>query len=252
MPRTRAAARFERSVELSAESPTLLVGMPENGVVGSIAINQITKQLDLVQKGNIVSESFPSVTTFGEGYVRDLVRVYAGTEPPIVIPQCDIALFGDAVADLAACIVHDLAADYERAIVLAGVPAQTEEEVGEVTCIVTDDAAIQEVEAAGVPLDSSNGFLSGTSGAVVNDCYHADIPTIALIVKAHPFLPDPEAAGAVIEKALEPLVDFEIDTRTLKEEADHIREQMEQVAQHFKQLQQGSEPEATDSSSMYQ
>lgn len=226
--------------------------MPENGVVGSIVVDQITRQLDLELKGNIVSESFPPVSTFGEGYVRDLVRVYAGTEPPIVVPQCDIALYGDAIADLAACIVYDLAADYERAIVLAGVPAKTEEEVGEVTCIVTDDAAIRDVEAAGIPLDPSNGFLSGTSGAVVNDCYHADVPTIALVVKAHPFLPDPEAASAVIEKALEPLVDFEIDTRALREEADDIREQMEQVAKHFEQLQKGSEPESIENSSMYQ
>ena len=252
MPRTRAAARFERRAELSAESPTLLVGMPENGVVGSIAVNQITRQLDLEQKGNIVSESFPSVTTFGEGYVRDLVRVYAGTSPPIVVPQCDIALFGDAVADLSACIVHDLAADYERAIVLAAVPAQNETEVGEVTCIVTDDAAISDVEAADIQLDPNNGFLSGTSGAVVNDCYHADIPTIALVVKAHPFLPDPEAAKAVIEKALEPLVDFEIDTRALEAEADDIRTQMEQVARHFEQLQNGSESDSTENSYMYQ
>lgn len=185
--------------------------MPENGVVGSIAVNQVTRQLDLELKGNVVSESFPPVTTFGEGYVRDLVRVYAGTAPPIVVPQCDIPLFGDAIADLAAYIVHDLAADCERAIVLAG-----------------------------------------TSGVVVNDCYHADIPTITLVVKAHPFLPDPVAAKAVIEKALEPLVDFEIDTRALKEEADDIRQKMEQVAQYFEQLQTGGEPESSDDSLTYQ
>lgn len=252
MPRTRAAARFERRAEVSAESPTLIVGMPENGVVGSIAVDQITRQLDLELKGNIVSESFPSVTTFGEGYVRDLVRVYAGTAPPVVVPQCDVALFGDAIADLAACIVHDLAADYQRAIVLAGVPAQTEEEVGEVTCIVTDDEATRDVEAAGIPLDPSNGFLSGTSGAVVNDCYHADVPTIALVVKAHPFLPDPEAASAVIDEALEPLVDFDIDTRALKEEADDIRKQMEQVAQYFEQRHRGGDSESSEDSLMYQ
>ncbi|MFC4551320.1 MULTISPECIES: proteasome assembly chaperone family protein [Halorussus] len=251
MPRTDATARFERRAELSPEAPTLLVGMPENGVVGSIAVNQVTEQLDLERQGHIVSESFPPVTTFGEGRVRDLVRVYAGTDPSVVVPQCDVAMPPEASADLAACIVNDLAADFERAIVLAGVPAQNEEAVGEVTAVVTSEEMASEVEAIGVPLESGVGFIGGTSGAVVNDCYHANVPTIALVVKAHPFLPDPNAARALIEKALEPLVEFDIDTRELEEEAEAIRNEMEQVARYFEQLQ--SDPDhSTAESSMYQ
>lgn len=253
MPRTRGAARFERRAERSADSPTLIVGMPENGVVGSIAIHQITDQLDLERKGNVVSESFPSVTTFGEGRVRDLVRVYAGTDPPVVVPQCDIALPEYAHADLAACIVNDLAADFERAIVLAGVPAQSEDEVGEVTALVTCDEAASDVEDAGIPLEPNVGFIGGTSGAIVNDCYHANIPTIALLVTAHPFMPDPEAASAVIEKALEPLVDFDIDTQELHDQAEEIRRQLRHVAQYYEQLQKGGEMQPSEeSSSMYQ
>ncbi|UPV76013.1 PAC2 family protein [Halorussus limi] len=252
MPRTQANARFERRGEITAESPTLIVGMPENGVVGSIAVNQITEQLDLHHEGNIVSESFPPVATFGDGWVRDLVRVYAGNDPNVVIPHCDIALPPTATADLAACIVNDLAADFERAIVLAAVPAQTEEQVGEVTGVVTSESAADELREVGVPMESSVGFVGGASGAVLNDCYHASIPTTALIVKAHPYLPDPKAAKAVIEKALEPLVEFDIDTTALEEQSEEIRQQMEQIAQHYEQLMEGGEPIAVDDSSMYQ
>lgn len=252
MPRTNASARFERRAEVTAESPTLIVGMPENGVVGSIAVNHVTEQLGLEQKGNIVSESFPPVATYGDGRVRDLVRVYAGADPPVVIPHCDIALPTYANGDLAACVVNDLAEDFERAIVLAAVPAQTEEEVGEVTGIVTSEKAETELQEIGIPLDPNVGFLGGASGAVVNDCYHANVPTIALIVKAHPYLPDPEAARAIIEKALEPLVDFDIDTQGLREQAEDIRERMDQIVQHYEQLQEGGGQQFAEDSSMYQ
>ena len=251
MPRTDSSARFERRAESVAESPTLIVGMPENGVVGSIAINQITEQLNLELEGNVVSESFPPGTTFGEGRVRDLVRVYASGDPSVVIPHCDIALPAYAGADLAACVVNDLAAEFERAIVLAGVPAQTEEQVGEVTGVVTSEEAEKDVRAAGIPLEPNVGFIGGTSGAIVNECYHANVPTIALVVKAHPYLPDPEAAQAVIEKALEPLVDFDVETRELEEQADDIRRQMEQVAQHYERLREGLDPNGMDDA-MYQ
>ena len=225
--------------------------MPENGVVGSIAVDQLTRHLSLEREGHIVSDSFPPVTTFGEGYVRDLVRVYASDEPPLVVPQCDLALPERASADLASCIVNDIAADFDRAIVLAGVPAQTEEELGSVRSIVTCERAAEEVKDAGIPLESSVGFIGGTSGAVVNDCYHANVPTIALIVSAHPYLPDPEAARAVIDEALEPLVDFDIDTQALQERADDIRTRLQRVAQHYKQLQ-GGEQRSSEDFEMYQ
>ena len=251
MPRTDTFARFERRGEITAESPTLLVGMPENGVVGSIVVNQITKQLELDQKGNILADSFPPVATYGGGWVRDLVRVFTGPDPPVVIPHCDIALPMFANADLAACVVNDLAADYSRAIVLAGVPAATEEQVGEVSGVVTDESAADELADAGVELESTVGFIGGASGAILNECYHANVPTIALIVKAHPFLPDPKAAQAVIEKALEPIIDFDIDTRALQEKADEIRRQMELVSQHYENIQHGRGGLAEESD-MYQ
>ena len=251
MARTNSYARFERRSEISATSPTLIVGMPENGVVGSIAVTQITKQLALEHKGNVVSDLFPPVATFGDGWVRDLVRVYAGDDPDVIIPHCDIALPTQASADLASCVVNDLAEEYERAIVLTGVPAQTEELVGEVTSIVTCEDAAEQVRDAGIPLDPSVGFVGGSSGAIINECYHANVPTIALVVKAHPYFPDPQAATAVIEKALEPLVDFDIDTQELQDQADGIRRQMEQIAQHYEHLLEGR-GRPSEESSMYQ
>ena len=50
---------FERSTDLAAESPTLIEGLPGLGLVASIAVDQITKQLDMEQHGTIVSDEFP-------------------------------------------------------------------------------------------------------------------------------------------------------------------------------------------------
>ena len=251
MVRTDSDARFERRGEITADSPTLIVGMPEQGVVGSIAVNQITKQLGLEHKGNIVSGTFPPVATFGDGWVRDLVRVYAGADPPVVIPHCDIALPMFANAELATCVVNDLASDFERAILLNGVPARAEEEVGDVTGVVTSEAAATELRDADVPLESSVGYVTGASGAILNECYHENVPTIALNVKTRPFSPDPEATKAAIEKALEPIVGFHIDTTELQEQADRIRREMDQVARHFEHLHDSRE-HSVDESSMFQ
>ena len=128
--------------------------MPENGVVGSIAVDLITEQLGVEQKRNVLSETFPPVATFGDGWVRDLVRVYAGTDPDVLIPHCDVALPMTANADLAVCVVNDLAADFDRVIVLTAIPPRTKAEVGEVTGLVTSEEAAAELRDAEIPLVS--------------------------------------------------------------------------------------------------
>ena len=60
--------------------------------------------------------------------------------------------------------------------------------------------------------------------------------TSLLIVRAHPYLPDPKAAKSVTETALEPLVDFDIDTTALDEQAEEIQQQMQQIAQQYQQM----------------
>jgi len=72
-----------------------------------------------------------------------------------------------------------------------------------------------------------------------------------LVVRSNPYIPDPGAARAVIEDALEPLVDFDVDTRELLEQAEEIQAQKRRIAE---QLQQYEQPEGRQPStpSMYQ
>ncbi|MFB6198449.1 MAG: proteasome assembly chaperone family protein, partial [Halobacteriaceae archaeon] len=46
MSRDPPAANFELEVEIEAESPTLIEGLPGLGMVASIAVDQITSQLE--------------------------------------------------------------------------------------------------------------------------------------------------------------------------------------------------------------
>ena len=89
-------------------------------------------------------------------------------------------------------------------------------------------------------------MIGGVTGALVNDCYHADIPVAVLIVRSNPYIPDPSAARDVIEEALEPLVEFDIDTEELLEQAEEIQRQKQQIAELLQQYQQDdTEPRQT-------
>lgn len=246
-------ATFERRTDIGATSPTLVEGLPGHGLVAAIAVDLITRQLDLDHHGNVTSPAFPPAITFEDGLVRDLVRVYAGENPDVMTLQSDLALPPETFEPLSDCVLNELAEEFERAILLAGAPAQSEEQVGEVVGVATTETGLSELEAAGVPVAEDTGLVGGVTGALAKTCYHGDVPAIVLVVRAHPFLPDPAAAQSVIETAIEPLVDFDIDTTELAEQADEIQERMRQIAEQYQQMAQEQQPqERQPTPGMYQ
>ena len=246
-------ASFERLIELdSSTPPTLIEGLPGHGLVASIAVDQITRQLGLDHFGNIRCSAFPPVASFNDGRVRDPVRVYAG-QPGVMTLQADMPIPESAFGSLGRCVLSELASEFDRAIFLAGAPAGSEAQIGEVTGVATTDGLEADLEAAGIQLASGTGLIGGVTGALLADCYHADVPAAVLIAKAHPYVPDPAAARAVIEDALEPLVEFDIDTTELAEQADKVQAQLEQIARQYQEMsEREGAPTPPTGPSMYQ
>jgi uncharacterized protein len=238
----------ERHTDIAVESPTLIEGLPGHGMVASIAVDRITDQLGLQHHGSVHSETLPSVTTFEDGRVRELVRVYAGSESGLLTLQSDVPIPADAFDALAECILSDLADSFGRAVFLAGVPAGDENEHGQVSAVATTDALEADLRDADIALTDGAGVIGGVTGALAQACYHADVPAAILIVQANPYFPDPVAAKALIEEALEPLVDFEVGTAELEEQAAEIRQGKQQIAQQLKRQQgeQASQPQGRD------
>lgn len=241
---------IERLTELGPSRPTLIEGLPGLGLVASIAVDEVTNQLELTHHANIHSDAFPPVASFKDGMTRDLVRVYAGSDPPVMTLQSDIPTPGEATQSLAQCVLQDLAPDVSRAIFLVGAPGTREETLGEVKAIATTEDQRGELEKAGLDVAEASGAIGGPTGALISMCHREQVPAIALIVKAHPQLPDPGAARAAIEDALEPLVDFDLDTSPLQERAEEIRQQKRSIAQ---QIQGGGQAErgSTDELAMF-
>jgi uncharacterized protein len=232
------AATFEQRATIELAEPTLIEGLPGHGLVASIAVDQITEQLGLALYGTLYDETFPQVVTFEEGMARDPVRVYAGAESNILSLQSDLAIPWGAFRPLSEAVFSKLG-EIGQAYFLAGAPAQFEEERGEVTGVATTPEMRSKLVDTGIELAADPGVIGGVTGALAQACHHEKIPAAVLIVKSHPYLPDPGAAQHVIETALEPLVDFDIDTTELEQQAEQIQQRMQQIAEQYEQLVEG-------------
>ena len=164
--------------------------------------------------------------------------------------QSDLALPPQAFNPLSQCVLDELSEEFGQAIFLAGAPAEEDSERGSVAGVATTEQMRENLQEAGIELATEPGLVGGVTGALVQACFHADVPASVLIVKSHPYLPDPGAAQSVIEDALEPLVDFDIDTTELEQQADSIRRRMAQIAEQYQQMVQEQQQSARSDSGM--
>lgn len=125
--------KFQQTGDLEASSPTLIEGLPGMGMVASIAVDQITEQLDLQRFGSIRSEAFPPAVVFEDGRVQEPVRVFGGEDPSVMTLQGSAVLPEEAYRPLSRCVLRDLVEEIGRAVFLVGAPAQSDEDRGRCT-----------------------------------------------------------------------------------------------------------------------
>ena len=229
---------FDRRAEIDLDRPTLIEGLPGHGLVASIAVDQVTEQLELDHYGTLFDDTFPQVVTFQDGLARDAVRVYADTDTDLVTLQSDLAIPYGAFGSLASGLFESVDA-FGEAIFIAGAPAESEASRGSVVGVGTTPEMRDRLTEADIDLATDPGVIGGVTGALAQACHHRSIPSAILVVKSHPYLPDPGAAQAVIEEALEPLVSFDIDTTELAQQAESIQARMQQIAEQYEQLVEG-------------
>ncbi len=246
---TDGSCHYEPAQEIDF-APTLIEGLPGAGLVASIVVDRVTEALGLERVGTIHSEHFPPVVTFHDGLVEDLVRVYAGEDSGVMTLQSATPIPSNAYRALSSCVLDGLAPTFERAIFLAGAPAQSEEARGKIVGLATQESVQTDLEAAGIQPAEGWGVIGGVTGALMEACHAEEVPAACLVVTAHPKLPDPGAARTVIEEALEPLIGFEIDTAQLQEQAEEIAKQKAQVAQQLQQAGSGQQESAGEDAPM--
>lgn len=221
--------------DLDLAESTLIEGFPGHGLVASITVDEINDQLGLEPSGSIRSTAFPPAASFTNGVIQDPIRVYAGSKPPVVTLLSDLPVPEEAFSELSQCVLKELATEVRRAIFVAGAPTQSNGQRETVTGIGTTERLRDELADAGIDIQETGGLVSGVTGALVSACYQADVPAVMLLVPVDPRLPDPKAAHEVIENALEPFVEFDIDTSNLLQKAEEIQQQKQQIADQLQQ-----------------
>jgi len=227
-------AEIYEIVENKLKNPIIFVGFVGAGLVGTIAVNHMINELSMKEIGFLRSKHLPPSTVFMQGRLRHPFRIYSNNDGSICAIICEIIISKDGIYNIAMAILDWAEKKGSNEIVVLDGVADKKHDgnaffAAEVDlCRVMEENNIQMIP---------QGFITGISGGILNECLIRKIRGITLLVKANESIPDPVAASTIIE-AVNRVYETEINTKNLKKQKKQIgvdlRELSDKYSEHKK------------------
>ncbi|MDG5777264.1 PAC2 family protein [Haloarculaceae archaeon H-GB2-1] len=229
------------AADVDLESPTLVEGLPGVGLVGKIAADHLISELDMQYYASCHCDGLPEAAVYREGRsdFEPPVRVYADPEHDLLVLQSDVPVSPESADEFAGCVTGWLGENDVTALYLSGLPTDEKADVPSLHGVGTNGAQ-ELLREHDIPEPSENGLVSGPTGALLYHAYRQDLPALGLVVQSSANFPDPEAARVLLTEAIEPVTGVSVDTDSLVEQAEQIRQAKQQLADQMKQAKEES------------
>jgi uncharacterized protein len=232
-------ARIDRRLDVSLDEPTLIDGFPGVGLVGKIVVDHLIEELSMAHYANVHCEGIPPVTTYqpDSNELVTPVRLYVDADRDLLALQSDVPINPQAATAFADCVTEWFETESMLPIYISGLPRQTDAEQPALYGVGSGEGTAR-VADAGINTPSEMGIVSGPTGALLAHAVDHGTTAVGVVVESDPQFPDPDAAKAVIERAIDPTAGIEINTGDLTEKAAEIEQARKQL---LKRMQQASE-----------
>ncbi|MFC7077530.1 proteasome assembly chaperone family protein [Haloarcula halophila] len=220
--------------DIDLDEPTLVEGLPGLGLVGKIAADHLVDVYDMEYYAACHCDGLPEIAVYAEGdpTVRPPVRIYADADEDLLVLQSDAPVSPSGATEFAGCLVSWFDANDVTPLFLSGMAAEQDGEPPAVYGISTGDGASMLTDAD-IEHPSQAGAITGPTGALIHEAQRTGLTGVGLVVEADRQFPDPAAARAVLQTAIGPLGDFQVDTEALVEQADQIAEAKQRLAEQL-------------------
>ncbi|RLE56645.1 MAG: proteasome assembly chaperone family protein [Thermoprotei archaeon] len=209
-----------------------VLGLPDVGLVGAIAVMQLIRNLNMEEIGYIDSDVFPPIALIRKGEPKRPVRIFYSQTGNVLALASEVALPVSALPVFSRSIV-DLAKKLRvKSLVLLGgvpVPNRLDIEKPKVYGIGVLSSDREYLEKMGVEL-IEEGFVAGAYALIMKECVKEGISCLALLAESYLQYPDPGAAASVLE-VFSKITGISVDIEQLKSEAEELRLKLRELMQ---------------------
>jgi uncharacterized protein len=240
------------SSRITLDSPTLLAGFPDSGMIGSITLNQIIEQLQMHQIASVESRYVMPAAIFIGRKFRHPFRIYANNSGTICALICEVPVLSSGIHSIVEAIVNwSVASKIGKVIVLGGIlpsnfnPSQPfERRPLLLTNVQTEEVTTTNNKLAN---DKNNGhhnhdeqnsnnedgndvdaIIAGLPGALLSAYSAYSVKCTALMMPAISEAPDPEGAAILLESLAKIDPTLKMDVAPLRHEVERLRKRLQE------------------------
>ncbi len=230
--------------ELRLEKPSFLVlGLPDAGLVGAIAVKYMSVRLNMRLVGEVDSTKYlPPMSVVHRGIPLSPFQLYINNTSRIVALVAEAPLPSAAVYPIAHAITsYASEAGFDYIVSLSGiaVPNRMEIKKPRAFWVSSSTAGKEAMEKLGIKM-FDEGFIVGPYAAILKESKRRGLNNIVILVESFLQFPDPESSAEALQ-VLSKLTGVEIDVGKLLEEAEILkiqtRELMKQTAKSMTEMQ---------------
>jgi uncharacterized protein len=201
---------------------TMLIGLPDVGLVGLIATSYLISELDLEEVAYMDSDLLPPVVVLHKGLPHAPLRMYGNQNLIAVISE--LAVPAPSIYTVMREIVDwAQAKKIKRIVSMGGIPAENRQSIKEpqVFGAASNQELLDMLTKSGLNV-MNEGYMVGPQALSMRYSIDKNIPSIAILAQSFYNYPDPQAA-AIALKELQKISDVKVDVSKLLEKGEEIR-----------------------------
>jgi uncharacterized protein len=218
----------ELKTTAQVSQPNVVVGLPEIGLVGTIAASYLVDHLHLPEIAYIESDLLPQVIVVHNSEPKEPIRIFGKGNLAVIVS--DVPLTARLSHELASEVARWSKAKRSKMIIgITGLPSEDRvESAGSaapiVLAVTNDDVLRKSIKAIGAePFE--HGMIASTYAALLRRCTALGLPNLTLLAQSYAEFPDPGAAAAALQ-VLNKLLPIALDLKPLLDGAEEIRLKM--------------------------
>ena len=223
---------------------TMIIGLPDVGLVGLIATSYIISELNLEEIAYMDSDLLPPVVVLHNGLPHAPLRIYGNQNLIAVISE--LAVPAPAIYNIMREIVDwGEEKKVKRIVSMGGIPLENRQTIKEpkVFGAASNQELLDMLSKNGLNI-MNEGYMVGAQALSMRYSVSKNISAIAILAQSFYNYPDPQAAAMAL-KELSKISDIKVDVSKLLEKGEEIRlkarDIMKRTQQEMNRMQKSQE-----------
>ncbi len=220
--------------KIKLNSPVVFAGFPDTGLVGTICINHMIEQMEMHQIAFVDSEYIMASALYVGKKLRHPFRIYANSKGTACALICEVPVLARGIRSITNAVLEWCeGVQAQEMAVLGGIAPTNISPLhkGPRSAFVLENTEAGQGKASGdgkvkVP---TTAFVVGMGGALLSAFVTSSIKCRGVFVPSLGEAPDPGGAAILLEAVAELFPQARVDTGPLKEEAELIKRQLEEL-----------------------